>query len=62
MLIMAIMQEIPEMPEMSTILTRGMDGSVFSDGLDRSEEGLEDSEENGKVRKRRRRVFDEKRL
>jgi len=32
------------------------------DGTDRSEERLEISEENGKVRKRRGRVFDEKRL
>ena len=30
---------MPEIPEMSIILTRGIDGSVFSDGLDRSEEG-----------------------
>ena len=41
------------MPEMSIILTRGMDGSVFSDGLDRSEEGLEDSENIGEERKRK---------
>jgi len=32
------------------------------DGTDRLEEGLEVSEGNGKVRKRRRRGFDEKRL
>ena len=43
--------EIPEIPEMSIILTRGMDGSVFSDESDRSEEGVKDSEGNEKVRK-----------
>ena len=59
---MAIMQEIPEMPEMSTILTRGMDGSVFSDGLDRSEEGLEDSEGNERFQKKVERNFGEKRV
>ena len=32
------------------------------DGSDRSEERLRDSEGNGKVRKRRGRVFDEKRV
>ena len=53
---------MPEIPEMSIILTRGIDGSVFSDGLDRSEEGLENSEGNGGVRKRRGRDFGEKRL
>ena len=50
---MPIMPEIPEMP---IILTRGMDGS------DRSEDRLEHSEGNGKVRKRRGRDFGEKRL
>ena len=50
------MPEIPEIPEMSIIPARGMDGT------DRSEEGLEVSEGNGKIRKRRGRVFDEKRL
>ena len=40
------------MPEISIILlTRGMDGSVFSDESDRSEEGLEDSERNEKYKK-----------
>jgi hypothetical protein len=48
---MPIMPEILEIPEMSIILTRGMDGSVFSDESDRSEEGVEDSEGNEKVRK-----------
>ena len=32
------------------------------DGSDRSEEGLEDSEENGDFQKEVKRVFDEKRL
>ena len=45
---MPIMREIPEMP---IIPPRGMDGSDFSDGSDRLEERLEDSEGNGKVRK-----------
>ena len=53
---------MPEIPEMSIILTRGIDGSVFSDGLDRSKEGLEDSEGNGGFRNRGRRAFDEKRV
>ena len=47
---------MPIIPEMPIIPPRGMDGS------DRSEEGLEDSEENGGVRKEVKRVFDEKRL
>ena len=50
------MPEIPEMPP------KGMDEADFSDGSDRLEEGLEDSEGNGEVRKRGRRVFDEKRV
>ena len=37
-----------------------MDGSDFSDGSDRSEKGLEDSEENGKFQKRAERDFGEK--
>ena len=53
---MLIMPIIPEIPEMSIILTRGMDGS------DRSEKGLEDSEGNGEIQKRGSRVFDEKRV
>ena len=56
---MAIMLEIQEM---SIILARRMGEADFSDGSDRSEEGLEDSEGNGGVRKRRGRIFDEKRL
>ena len=47
---------MPEIPEMSIIPARGMDGA------DRSEEGLEGSEGNGKVRKRGGRIFDEKRV
>ena len=34
----------------------------FSDGSDRSEEGLEDSEGNGEIRKKVKRFFDEKRV
>ena len=54
------MPEIPEIPEMSIILTRGIDGSVFSDGLDRSKEGLEDSERNEKYQKEVGGFFGEK--
>ena len=57
---MPIMSEILEIPEMSIILTRGMDGSVFSDESDRSEEGVEDSEGNGRFQKRAERTFGEK--
>ena len=39
-----------------------MDGADFSDGSDRLEEGLEDSEGNGKVRKKVKGDFGEKRL
>ena len=53
---------MPEIPEMSIILTRGIDGSFFSDGLDRSEEGLENSERNERFQKRFERGFGEKRL
>ena len=56
------MPEILEIPEMSIILTRGIDGSVFSDGLDRSEEGLENSERNERFQKIFERGFREKRL
>ena len=56
------MPEILEIPEMSIILTRGMDGSVFSDGSDRSEEGVEDSEDIGEVQKKAERNFGEKRV
>ena len=51
---------MPEIPEMSIILTRGIDGSVFSDGLDRSEEGLENSERNERFQKRFEKEFGEK--
>ena len=53
---------MPEIPEMSIILTRGMDGSVFSDGSGRSEKGSADSKRNGGVRKMVERDFGEKRL
>ena len=39
-----------------------MDGSDFSDGSDRLEEGLEDSEGNGDFQKKVKGVFDEKRV
>ena len=58
--IIPIMPEILEIPEMSIILTRGMDGSVFSDESDRSEEGVEDSEGNGRFQKKVERNFGEK--
>ena len=51
---------MPIMPEMSIILTRGMDGSVFSDESDRSEESVEDSKVNGRFQKRAERNFGEK--
>ena len=47
---MAIMLEIQEM---SIILARRMGEADFSDGSDRSEEGVEDSEGNGAFQKRR---------
>jgi len=50
------------MPIMPEIPPRGMDGADFSDGGDRLEEGLEDSEGNGKERKRAERSFSEKRV
>ena len=53
---------MPKIPEMSIILTRGMDGSDFSDGSGRSEDRLEDSEGNGRFQKRAERDFGEKRL
>ena len=59
---MPIIPIMPKIPEMSIILTRGMDGSVFSDESDRSEEGVEDSEGNGRFQKRVDRNFGEKRL
>ena len=47
---------MPEIPEMSIIPPRGMDGS------DRLEEGLEDSEGNGDFQKKVKGVFGEKRV
>ena len=47
---------------MPIIPPREMDGSGFSEGSDRSEDRLEDSEGNGVIRKRRGRNFGEKRL
>ena len=43
-------------------LPRGMGGADFSDESDSLEEGLEDSEGNGKERKRAKRSFGEKRV
>jgi hypothetical protein len=42
---------MPIMPEIPIIPPKGMNGSEFSDGSDRLEEKLEDSEENGGFRK-----------
>ena len=53
---------MPIIPEMSIILTRGMDGSVFSDESDRSEESVENSEGNGEIQKKAERIFGEKRV
>ena len=53
---------MPEIPEMPIIPPRRMDGSDFSDGSDRLEEGLEDSEGNGDFQKKVKGVFDEKRV
>ena len=53
---------MPEIPEMPIMPPRGMGGADFSDESDGLEEGLEDSEGNGEVRKKGGRVFDEKRL
>ena len=50
------------MPIMPEIPPRGMDGADFSDGGDRLEEGLEDSEGNGDFQKKVKGVFGEKRL
>ena len=50
------------MPEMTIIPPRGMGGADFSDESDSLEEGLEDSEGNGEVRKSGERIFDEKRV
>ena len=53
---------MPEIPEMPIMPPRGMGGAYFSDESDSLEEGLEDSEGNGEVRKRGGRIFDEKRV
>ena len=42
---------MPEIPEMPIIPPRGIDGADFSDESDSLEDGLEDSEGNGKERK-----------
>ena len=42
---------------MPIISPRGIGGADFSDESDSLEEGLEDSEENGKERKRGGRIF-----
>ena len=47
---------------MPIIPARGIGGADFSDESDSLEEGLEDSEGNGEVRKRGGRIFDEKRV
>ena len=47
---------------MPIIPPRGIGGADFSDESDSLEEGLEDSEGNGEVRKRGGRNFDEKRV
>jgi len=49
-------------PEISIIPPRRMGGADFSDGSDRLEEGLEDSEGNGRNHKKTGRFFDEKRV
>ena len=53
---------ILEMPIMPIMPPRGIDRSNFSDGSDRSEKGLEDSEDNGEIQKKVKRSFDEKRV
>ncbi|WP_289013564.1 hypothetical protein [uncultured Capnocytophaga sp.] len=62
---MPIIPKIPEIPEIlekRIIPPRGMDGSDFSDGSDRLEERLEDSEGNGDFQKKAKGVFGEKRV
>ena len=59
------MPEIPEMPEMPIMPImppRGMGGADFLDESDSLEEGLEDSEGNGAIRKKGGRNFGEKKL
>ena len=53
---------MPEIPEMPIIPPRGMGGADFSDESDSLEDRLEDSEENGEVRKRVEENFGEKRV
>ncbi|EFS97173.1 hypothetical protein HMPREF1977_1503 [Capnocytophaga ochracea F0287] len=53
---------MPIMPEISIIPPRGMDGADFSDGSDRLEERLKNSEGNGRNHKKTGRSFDEKRV
>ena len=53
---------MPEIPEMPIMPPRGMGGADFSDESDSLEEGLEDSEGNGEIRKKGGRGFGEKRL
>ena len=48
--------------ENEEIRKRGMGGADFSDGSDRLEEGLENSERNGEIQKKVKRIFDEKML
>ena len=53
---------MPIMPEISIIPPRGMGGADFSDGSDRLEEGLENSEGNEGNQKETERFFDKKGL
>lgn len=53
---------MPEIPEMPIIPPRGIGGADFSDESDSLEDGLEDSEGNGKERKRVERKIGEKRV
>ena len=53
---------MPEIPEMPIIPLREMGEADFSDESDSLEDGLEDSEGNGVFRKRRGRIFGEKRV
>ena len=52
---------MPEIPEMPIIPLREMGEADFSDESDSLEDGLEDSEGNGKERKRAEKSFGEKR-
>ena len=53
---------MPEIPEMPIMPPRGMGGADFSNESDSLEEGLEDSEGNGAIRKKGGRNFGEKKL